>query len=175
MKKRTFLLSGLGLAGALFVGWSVHAGAIALERNHSRCRRCAGQIALNGWVRVGAGRHGHRHSRQSEMGQGVHTSLAMLLAEELDCDWTKVRIEHSPVDHIYNNISRDGRWPAVSPRRQRPGQTFGAMDGRQTDARVRRDDDRRLRQRQGSLGPDARRRRDGACKPGQCGIKTDGS
>ena len=35
------------------------------------------------------------------MGQGTVTSLAMLLAEELDCDWQKVRTEFAPVDPIY--------------------------------------------------------------------------
>jgi isoquinoline 1-oxidoreductase beta subunit len=35
---------------------------------------------------------------KAEMGQGTVTSLSMLLAEELDCDWTKVRTEFAPVD-----------------------------------------------------------------------------
>ncbi len=35
---------------------------------------------------------------RSEMGQGVLTSCAQLLAEELDCDWSKVRAQFAPVD-----------------------------------------------------------------------------
>ena len=35
---------------------------------------------------------------KGEMGQGILTSLAMILAEELDCEWSKVRTEFAPVD-----------------------------------------------------------------------------
>ncbi len=40
---------------------------------------------------------------KSEMGQGVYTSLPMLIAEELEADWTRIRIESAPVADVYNH------------------------------------------------------------------------
>ena len=37
------------------------------------------------------------------MGQGIYTSLPMLLNEELEADWARVRVESSPVDAVYNH------------------------------------------------------------------------
>lgn len=39
----------------------------------------------------------------SEMGQGTYTSIAMVVADELDADWKKVRVEAAPVDPVYNH------------------------------------------------------------------------
>ncbi|MEC9198834.1 MAG: twin-arginine translocation signal domain-containing protein, partial [Pseudomonadota bacterium] len=40
---------------------------------------------------------------RAEMGQGVHSMLAMLVAEEMDLDWQDIRIEHGPPAKAYYN------------------------------------------------------------------------
>jgi isoquinoline 1-oxidoreductase beta subunit len=37
----------------------------------------------------------------SEMGQGIWTTMAMLIAEELGCDWSKMRVKHAPAAPVY--------------------------------------------------------------------------
>jgi isoquinoline 1-oxidoreductase beta subunit len=52
------------------------------------------QYEVNAYVRIGSDESVTLYSHQSEMGQGVLTALPMLIAEELDVDWAKVRSEH---------------------------------------------------------------------------------
>jgi len=60
-------------------------------------------FALNPFVRIGPDGIITIVVNKSEMGQGVFTALPMLIAEELECDWSKVRVEPAPVDSAYNN------------------------------------------------------------------------
>lgn len=103
MKRRTVLLAGLGGIGALVVGWAVLPAPSRL-RSKTPLPVKDGQLAFNGWVKIGADDSVTVVVPRCEMGQGVHTGLAMLLAEELDCDWRKVGIEQSPIDLIYRNF-----------------------------------------------------------------------
>jgi len=54
--------------------------------------------APNAFLRIGADDSVTVVLAHSEMGQGVWTGLAILIAEELDCDWSRVRCEHAPAN-----------------------------------------------------------------------------
>ncbi len=60
-------------------------------------------FAPNAWIRVGKDGIVTVLVDRSEMGQGVSTSLPMLVAEELDADWSKVRYEYAPANDAYAN------------------------------------------------------------------------
>src|SRR5580698_2171333 len=87
LSRRSFLT---GSAGAAFVlGFSVplHAGRATVH---------AANLAPHAFLRVD--QHGAVAliMPQVEMGQGIYTALSMVLAEELDADWSQVRVEHAP-------------------------------------------------------------------------------
>jgi isoquinoline 1-oxidoreductase beta subunit len=102
--RRGFVLGTLGVAGAVVVGWSL---LPPRQRLHTATPLPVGngQVALNGWVKIASDNSVTVMMAKSEMGQGVFTALAMLLAEELDADWAQVRVEGAPVDKIYNNLA----------------------------------------------------------------------
>lgn len=60
-------------------------------------------FAPNAFLRIGTDESVTIIINKSEMGQGVYTSLPMLLAEELCCDWKRVTFQASPVAPEYNH------------------------------------------------------------------------
>src|SRR5690606_36161152 len=58
----------------------------------------AAALEPNVWVRINPDDTVRIMLTQIEMGQGVMTSMPMLVAEELDFDWTKIRTEWAPAD-----------------------------------------------------------------------------
>lgn len=60
----------------------------------------------NAFLRIGEDNSITVMSKHLEMGQGTYTGLATIVAEELDADWSKVRVESAPADaKRYNNLS----------------------------------------------------------------------
>src|SRR5438477_4311234 len=60
-------------------------------------------FAPNAFVRIAADESVTVIANHSEMGQGIYTSLPMLLNEELQADWSRIKVEAAPVDAAYNH------------------------------------------------------------------------
>jgi isoquinoline 1-oxidoreductase subunit beta len=104
MKRRTLILSALGAGGALVVGWGLmparsRLGAAAL------LAATDAEVALNGWIKINADGGATMAMPRSEMGQGVHTALQMLVAEELDLPLARVGWVQASLDKIYGNVA----------------------------------------------------------------------
>jgi isoquinoline 1-oxidoreductase beta subunit len=104
MKRRTMLLAGTAGAGALLVGWLAVPQRSRLG-TPGLWPAQEGEVALNGWIKIGADGRVVIAMPRSEMGQGVHTALPMLAAEELDVPLRSVRIEQAGSDAIYGNVA----------------------------------------------------------------------
>ncbi len=72
-------------------------------RSSSQLAGNSGGSSLNAFIRIAADETVTIVANHSEMGQGVYTSLPMLVAEELECDWKKIVVKAAPVDPAYNH------------------------------------------------------------------------
>ncbi len=104
MRRRDLLLSGLAGAGALLVGWGLLPQRGRLGRADT-LPRVDGQVGLNGWIKVAADGGVLLAMNRSEMGQGVHTALAMLAAEELDVPLARVQLVDAGHESLYGNVA----------------------------------------------------------------------
>ena len=96
LSRRRFLFVGAAASGALIVGWRAAHAQQELPylgaRDEAQSLGPFIRIEKNGDVIIGA--------RGCEIGQGVKTSLPMLIAEELDVDWNRVRVEQLPYGYV---------------------------------------------------------------------------
>lgn len=98
VSRRDFLRTGLLTGGGLVLG--LHLPSPAKGQGPGKKD---GPFALNAFVRVGSDDSVSVVVNHSEMGQGIYTSMPMVVAEELDADWAKVRFEAAPVAAVYNH------------------------------------------------------------------------
>jgi len=102
LSRRGFLKTGALAGGGLILGVylpSLGGGNGALAESIA----VEGIFQCNAFVKIGSDDIITVLVNHSEMGQGSYTSLPMLVAEELDADWTKVRAEGAPVDPVFNH------------------------------------------------------------------------
>jgi isoquinoline 1-oxidoreductase beta subunit len=95
--RREFLKTGAVVTGSLVIAFSVP-GA----RRFARAEPApVGPFQPNAFLRVGSDDIVTVMLPHSEMGQGIWTALPMLIAEELDADWSRIRVEHAPAAPAY--------------------------------------------------------------------------
>jgi isoquinoline 1-oxidoreductase beta subunit len=98
VNRRDFLKTGAAGGVALVIGFYLPGKFEALTAAPP-----AEPAALNAWVRIAPDDSVTILIDKSEMGQGITTALAMLLAEELEFDWKKVKTEFAPAAPQYFN------------------------------------------------------------------------
>ena len=100
--RRAFLTAGTVVGGGLALGVGV--AAFAPNRLGIRPEAAAGDAPQpTTWVRIAPDDRITVLVPHAEMGQGSHTGLAMMLAEELDADWSKIAVEEAPPLDEYAN------------------------------------------------------------------------
>jgi isoquinoline 1-oxidoreductase beta subunit len=96
LDRRTFLKGSAMAAGGLVLGFYLpDTNEVEAQSNPSPTR-------MNAWIQIGADESVTMTIHKPEFGQGSVTALSMLLAEELECDWKKVKTEFADtIDPVY--------------------------------------------------------------------------
>ena len=96
--RREFLKTSVLMSGSLVVAFAIPGAnrLMALQEPQA-----GGPFIPNAFVQVGSDDSVTILLAHSEMGQGIWTSLPMLVAEELDADWSKIKVQHAKAAPVY--------------------------------------------------------------------------
>jgi isoquinoline 1-oxidoreductase subunit beta len=118
--RRKILIGSAWVGGGLAVVTTVGAG-LAWRRVSNAQKfmlpvdNAKNESAFNAWLKIAPDSTVTVAVPRQDMGQGIYTMLAMLVAEELDADWSKVKPEQAPVNPVYGNMTMlpDGAPPMM--------------------------------------------------------------
>jgi len=101
--RREFLKAGAALGGGLVLG-------VALPERRAYAASAPATTSMpNAWVKIGSDDTITILCARSEMGQGVYTALPTLVAEELEVDLGRIRVEIAPAGEPYINALLGGQ------------------------------------------------------------------
>lgn len=98
LDRRAFIKTSAAVGGGLLVGLYLPAANSALP-----AQAPPQPLAPFAFVKISPDDVVTVIANHSEMGEGVYTVLPMLMNEELQADWSKIRVESAPVDAVYNH------------------------------------------------------------------------
>jgi isoquinoline 1-oxidoreductase beta subunit len=98
LSRRDFLKAGGIVCGGLVLGFYIRH-----KESPRQAKAAEPSFDPNAFLRIGTDGTVTMIVNKSEMGQGVYTALPMLIAEELECDWSTVQVEAAPVEPVYVN------------------------------------------------------------------------
>lgn len=101
MSRRRFILTGAVVGGGVLVAYS--ATRPSRHRLANSELAGSGESYLTSYLKIEPNNVVTVYVPHSEMGQGIHTSLAMMAADELDADWELVNIEQAPATDLFAN------------------------------------------------------------------------
>ncbi|HUD97419.1 MAG TPA: molybdopterin cofactor-binding domain-containing protein, partial [Woeseiaceae bacterium] len=101
--RRAFITTGVLAGGAIVIGVAVRPG----NRADRVLPLVAGddETVLNVWVKISPDNSVTAIVPHAEMGQNAHTTLAMMLADEMEADWAGVGVLEAPADREYANYA----------------------------------------------------------------------
>ncbi len=103
LSRRHFLEVSGGVGVGLVLSFALPGGPAAARKTAP-----PGTQELNAWIRIGTDDTVEFFVSQLEMGQGVFTSVPMLIAEELEVDWQRVRAQQAPADDRFGRQRTGG-------------------------------------------------------------------
>jgi isoquinoline 1-oxidoreductase subunit beta len=103
VKRRAFLIGATAIAGGgiFTLNWS-ESSSVTQAKNLTRKKN---ESSFDGWLKIAEDDTITIYSPHVDFGQGSHTALAQMLADELDADWSNVRVEQAPADLAFANSS----------------------------------------------------------------------
>ena len=101
--RRAFISAGVLTSGVVIFGVAVRPGNRADKVRDLIAKD--DESVFNVWVKIAPDNTVTAILPHAEMGQGVHTTLAMMLAEELDADWDRLEVVEAPADKEYANYA----------------------------------------------------------------------
>jgi isoquinoline 1-oxidoreductase beta subunit len=105
IRRRVFLIGAAVVGGALSIGVYRFYRPRDRLRPPAALRSNAGEAVLTAWIRLGTDGQVTVQVPRQEMGQGIASTLALIVAEEMDADPARVRFEEAPVEAVYGNAT----------------------------------------------------------------------